>query len=1024
MRPIRLTLQAFGPYAGREVIDFQNAIEAGLFGIYGQTGSGKSTIFSGMTFALFGEAMKSEQESVSLRSDHADPNLTTEVEFVFDVGERRFVAFRQPEQMRPKHHGGGETRSTHEAFLFDATGLATDDITDKHRGKIIAEKKVRAVDKAIIDMLGYGSDQFRQIVVLPQGRFEKFLSANTRERLTILRELFDVSLFQAIMDNLKSEAADAERHIQQEREFCVRQLQEEDFESVDALIGGIEESQIFLKSLLETEEQAKKAEKKAQTKLRQAESLEEKFTVAEQAKKILSELTKEKNKIETLSKRVQRAELAKTLLDPEAKVDETRSEVGDSEIKLGEVQEASAEAHELAENATIALQEEIERSDETDALRHKREELERFGKILEKAEKSEELIETAIEAKNEAAETLEETEDNLERLCEDSQEKVKKLNTERKNSTLRAKIDLNISRLSSSHDKAVVFEEAETNALTAQKDVDRQTPLTKKAIKQADAALKRFESAEQDLSNVQAVHLAQKLKTGSPCPVCGATEHPAPATGNTKSAGLDQAFREAKSAHQEAVKIANEASKKLAGMNATLKERQKRLNKLARPKEPSKSLATKMEHERAKRDKLGKAFNIEAAERKNDQLGKEIATLEKTRDKQRKALEKCREKVTTTKAKHEQTLSEVPKEMRDPDALETALETTIETLEQLEEAKVEAEEAAKETREKAIEAKKDVESADRFLKECRKRLNKAEKDFKNRLSKAGFSEKGYQSLKPAIKTIEDDRETVEEFRRNLKSATDANTEASKQIKTLSRPDMQHIKDNHEKAMENLTTATEERTNAGSRVNRLTQLRDSLAETMQRLDEDETASEHLRELAALTNGQNPHKLTLETYAIGAMFDHVLESANLRLGPMTLSRYQLERDLEGTGRGNRGLGIRVSDVHTGKSRPTSTLSGGETFIAALALALGLADVVEGASGKVRLDTIFIDEGFGSLDTENGSGTLDQVLQVLNNLVCQSRAVGLISHVPLVQEAIPNGFYVRKGLSGSSVEERDLV
>ena len=194
--------------------------------------------------------------------------------------------------------------------------------------------------------------------------------------------------------------------------------------------------------------------------------------------------------------------------------------------------------------------------------------------------------------------------------------------------------------------------------------------------------------------------------------------------------------------------------------------------------------------------------------------------------------------------------------------------------------------------------------------------------------------------------------------------------------------------------------------------------------MRRLDEAETASGHLRELAALTNGQNPHKLTLEAYAIGAMFDHVLESANLRLGPMTLSRYQLERDLEGTGRGNRGLGIRVSDIHTGKSRPTSTLSGGETFIAALALALGLADVVEGASGKVRLDTIFIDEGFGSLDTENGSGTLDQVLQVLNNLVRQSRAVGLISHVHLVQESIPNGFYVRRGINGSSVEERDLV
>ncbi len=1024
MRPIRLTLQAFGPYAGREVIDFQNAIEAGLFGIYGQTGSGKSTIFSGMTFALFGEAMKSEQESVSLRSDHADPNVTTEVEFVFDVGERRFVVFRRPEQMRPKHRGGGDTRSTHEAFLFDATGLATDDITDKRRGKIIAEKKVRAVDTAIENMLGYGSNQFRQIVVLPQGRFEKFLSANTKERLTILRDLFDVSLFQAIMENLKFEADAAEKDIRKEREFCARQLSAEEFESIDALIAGIEESETLLKHLLETEKQAKKAEKKTQTELQRAESLEEKFLAAEQAKKFLSDLTKEKSKIDALSDRVRRAELARRLLDAESLVDETHSQVEDSEVKLGEAQEASAEAHELAEDAAIALQEEIERSDETNALRNKRDELKRFGKILEKAEKSAELIETARQAESEATETLDKTDRKLAKLSDDSQEKMDKLNKERKNNTLRAKINLNISDLSSSYDKAMAFEEAETNVLTAQKDVNRQTPLTKKARKQADTALKRFESAEEDLSNIQAVHLAQKLETGSPCPVCGATEHPAPASGKTESAGLDRAFREAKSAREEADKIAKEASEKLAGMNATLKERQKRLIKLARPEESSESLATKIEHERARLEKLGKTFNIEAAEKKNEQLGKEITTLEKTRDRQRKDLEKCREKVATATAKHEQTLSDVPKKMRNQDALDTALETTIETLQQLEEAKAGAEETEKETRENALAAKKDVEAADKFLKDCRKRLNKATKDFKNRLLKAGLSKKDYQTLKPAIETIEHDRETVEDFRRNLKSATDASTKASGQIKTLSRPNLQRVMENHEKSMEKLTMATEKRTNAESRVVRLTQLRDSLAETMRRLDEAETASGHLRELAALTNGQNLHKLTLDAYAIGAMFDHVLESANLRLGPMTLSRYQLERDLEGTGRGKRGLGIRVSDVHTGKSRPTSTLSGGETFIAALALALGLADVVEGASGKVRLDTIFIDEGFGSLDTENGSGTLDQVLQVLNNLVRQSRAVGLISHVPLVQEVIPNGFYVRKGLSGSSVEEKDLV
>ena len=174
-----------------------------------------------------------------------------------------------------------------------------------------------------------------------------------------------------------------------------------------------------------------------------------------------------------------------------------------------------------------------------------------------------------------------------------------------------------------------------------------------------------------------------------------------------------------------------------------------------------------------------------------------------------------------------------------------------------------------------------------------------------------------------------------------------------------------------------------------------------------------------------NAENPSRLDLETYAIGAMFDQVLMAANRRLEPMTSGRFTLEREIEeGKGRARRGLGILVHDIHTGKARATATLSGGETFMAALSLALGLSDIVEASSGNIHLDTIFIDEGFGSLDTENDSGTLDQVLQTLTNLVSQNRAVGLISHVPLVQQTIPNGFYVRKTLTGSYIETRGVI
>ncbi|MEK1928490.1 MAG: AAA family ATPase, partial [Pararhizobium sp.] len=158
MRPVRLTMQAFGPYAGRTVVDFREALQSGLFGIYGPTGSGKSSIFSAMTFALFGEASKAEQDRASLRSDHADATLLTEVEFVFDIGLDRYVVRRRPEQTRPKQRGDGETRDSHEAWLFEATGRSLEEITEANPGKAIAERKTGQVYDAIVGILGYGAE--------------------------------------------------------------------------------------------------------------------------------------------------------------------------------------------------------------------------------------------------------------------------------------------------------------------------------------------------------------------------------------------------------------------------------------------------------------------------------------------------------------------------------------------------------------------------------------------------------------------------------------------------------------------------------------------------------------------------------------------------------------------------------------------------------------------------------------------------------------------------------------------------
>jgi exonuclease SbcC len=232
-------------------------------------------------------------------------------------------------------------------------------------------------------------------------------------------------------------------------------------------------------------------------------------------------------------------------------------------------------------------------------------------------------------------------------------------------------------------------------------------------------------------------------------------------------------------------------------------------------------------------------------------------------------------------------------------------------------------------REVTLAAQKDQQAAENALSSCRERYRKATENFRSRLALADVSNEDFRTLKPAIATIDEDRATVEEHRRKLENARETAKRTAEAILKQVRPDLRGIEVKRREAEENLTEPTDHRSGAGHRLDSLRKLRDELAETLRKLDEAEAASGPLRNIAALVNGDNPQKLDFETFAIGAMFDQVVETANLRLGPMTAKRYRLERDLEGAGRGRRGLGIQVFDVYTGKARPTITLSGGDLY-----------------------------------------------------------------------------------------------
>jgi DNA repair protein SbcC/Rad50 len=1024
MKPVRLTLRAFGPFAGTEIVDFRDAVQVGLFGIYGRTGAGKSSIFSGMTFALFGEPAKPEQDSGSLRSDHANVEVLTEVEFVFDIGERRYLVRRRPEQTRPKQRGSGETRSPHEAWLFDATGVSLDEISAGHCGKILAERKTGVVEAEIKNLLGYGVEQFRQIVLLPQGRFEAFLAASTKDRLAILRSLFDVSLYRRLTAKMKAAAEDSEREVRTEREICSRLLFAEGFESTDALAIGIQGARATLDEVAAQEMQSGRALENARAALEHARDVEKLFVAVEAAQADVEVYAATAPEIEQLAHRVAATERARSLLDVEGHFLEAQASVDEAHVKNTLCAAAVQSAKDRDRQASEALASETALSGEIGQLQSALEALLRFRATIEQSELAAAEAQASVVAFKAQEVAVAKAERDLAKRVVERDRRVKELQTARMNEERRLATSVQMTRLTAAFKVATTYEKsvAEIDAAARHAEDARMHHDQAKGLLQTAQA--ELSAAEHRLAQAQSLHLAQKLADGVPCPVCGAPHHPSPATGHVENVGLDAAFRQARKNYEQAQLTERDWDRKHTSAREILSERRSQLEKMDMPEQSSVQIGAELDACKGVINALGDVADVAALDGQLQQLGKDLEAEQQALMELQKAASDAKTAMMVAQSRYVQMLADIPQDLRTTAALEAEMATKQKALHARQTAIDQAREQATKAREALIAAERDLQAAMEAVTLQGEKLEKSRQIFAARLRETQLTEGVFQALKPRIADIQQDRDRVEQHRQQWMAAQQAHASCQSKIVGLTRPDVAPLEEQSGLAAKTHETAQESRLKAEGQLNQLCRLQEKIETTMERLDLLEQSSGPLRRLAGLFDGKNSQNLDLETFAIGAMFDQVLDAANLRLGPMTGHRYHLEREIELSGRGRRGLGIRVSDVYTGKTRPTSTLSGGESFIAALALALGLADVVESSSGKVQLDTIFIDEGFGSLDAESGTGTLDQVLDVLNTLVSNRRAVGLISHVREVQEAIPNGFYVDRGLSGSTIQTRNAL
>jgi DNA repair protein SbcC/Rad50 len=774
MKPLRLTIQAFGPYPGREVVDFRDAIKSGLFGIYGKTGSGKSSVFSAMTFALFGKPANADQEPTTLRSDHAEAATTTEVEFVFDLADRRYVILRQPDQMRPKKIGSGETRLPHEAYFFDATGILLEDIKADNRGKMIAEKKVGIVDEAICGVLGYKSEQFRQIVLLPQGKFEAFLTSKTKDRVSVLRELFDVALYRRLTEKLKAEADAAENAIKQEREFCTRQLKDEGYESTDALRSGIQECHTQVATLADAELAANQVRDETQQQLAAARDLEAKFSNAEKANNKLMELNSKSEQVTALEKRVAKAAMAQSLKDVEDAAIRAARDLAEVRKKMDAVRSKVESAKQTALQAAEAVTYEESRSGELQALNEQVFALTSHTETIKTA--------AGLRVALEGAQAIEKsTLGNLisaQKILSDIQDKLRtkkaQLEDAVKATGSRKELMAKLSGLNNSLKIAQMFENAQKGIVQANLDVEDLLADSEIHVGAERVASQIFDETERNLSAVQALHLAHKLTGGKPCPVCGSTTHPSPATGKVENEGLDLAFRSAKSAMDVAKAKTAAAAQKLTKAQGALTERESQLSSLEKPEKPATEFQAAVTTAQRELDKIIVSDDPLVAQNEYDDLSLKLEIEGRNLAEKQSALAEAKQETSAAAAQYQQAISGVPEDLRVAGALEAALRKVQTQLNQRQNALTAAQKTDGEAKLLAVGVMAEAEGVARAVNGCIERQEECYKSFHDRLAAIGIAEPDYQALKPAIASIVVDQKEVDDHKFDLKIAQDVN----------------------------------------------------------------------------------------------------------------------------------------------------------------------------------------------------------------------------------------------------------
>ena len=918
MRPLKLTLSAFGPYAGKTDFDFDKLGTGGLYLITGDTGAGKTTIFDAITYALYGDPSGNNREVSMFRSKYADLETPTFVKLTFKYKDNEYTVKRNPEYERASQRGSGVTKQTAGVELT---------LPDK---KVLT--KTKEVDTAIKNIMGIDKNQFCQIAMIAQGDFLKLLLAPTKERIEIFRHIFKTKLYSDLQNKLKQEASSLDNNCLQIRQSITQYIagincDESSLHCVQVSKAKnselpIDECILLLENLLAEDSQSEEKtaekilniEKQADTiklNIQQGESISRAKILLEQTGALLEKLSSEK------------ITLAAALDEENKKSVEIEKLTKDSatiSAQLPEYDELSQKQSALAKNISLIEKNNLtlnKAKTDIDTLKSQIESLSAEAKTLEKCGEQKIILENNILSLNDRLSKLQQLLQSMEALKKNHEE----------------------------HKKAVqIYKERQAN------------------VDSLDASYKEGHKLYLD---AQAGILAESLKENMPCPVCGSLSHPKKASKPVDVPTKDEldALQNRLSAANKEVELASQAAGKLNGainekMEATLTSIKELLGDI------NMNSATDI----AKENISELQSKIKSINSEIEQLSKNISrkdSIEKILPQSTKRLEELQDSINTIS-------NTVTTYTSDNKAIEERIASLKSKL--LFSSKLEADAKIKSNNDTVLKIQKAIELASKRLNECNEKLASATAT-KTELSK---QLEGKEEI-----NLENEKNKLYELESNIKRLIAYKEEIHSRIV------------NNQSNYKNIKLKSDE------------------------LIEAEKQYTIVKSLSDTANGNitGKDKIMLETYIQMHYFDRIISRANARLVIMTGGQYDLLRRKEAASKmGQSGLDLDVIDHYNGTERSVKSLSGGESFKASLALALGLSDEIQSSAGGIQLDTMFIDEGFGSLDEDS----LAQAMNALASLASSNKLIGIISHVGELKQKIDKQIIVKKDKTGGSRAE----